>query len=942
MKRKIFALLLALCVAFTMMPSVGLAADKVSSGDSDDDTQSWAPESGYKATPEVGLWGGEVIPCKALPAKDSYESLDALLESGCLLGDVDPNQDTIDAKNTNLTKHINMSLAPNAEENSFYVLHPEGTKLTQESYQQFLYMVDGGHEYIVDPIKDGSERDRRSKGSKKLDEIYSITSVDANDKTFKITCKVGDDHDETLTLVASKVTLKGEKYHGHNNIYSKFTANLQTNSENEDGDNTYEAYAVVCLAKGMNITVSGATDGVEYINGDLEFSEWAMDVTPSSELSWTVNEEKTETSAFYQNACALLTTDGQGKIAELCLELKPGYILEKITDSTGKTIDYVAEHFRYLLLKDEEGEAIIGKKFWELLDANNGELYEKYDLSPAANGDPEAEDSPAFLEAYHCFAAEKTYAKDKIEEEIGSQNISGLIEFLKDYGYSVEQKNEYTNYKLYFDNNKADEIKGITFHVKKAESTATGISAKNNGADEKTLEVSGAEAATATKTLLKNNLASLGTKGYEILDVYDIGKTGGSASGLYNITIPALKLSGVDPTKCKVVYYADDGKAVPLEMETTYTMDENGNPNGIVFTTGHFSNYAIIYKPAKSSGGSSGGSSGNTTTNTGGTTTLAVKPTTKTEADGTKTTTAALDTTTASTIVENAVAERSTEVVVNAATKSAVTETAVGTKTEVALPAATVSDIAEKTEAAVTIKADAAEVKLDKDAVKAVAEAAGTTGDVKLVVKTVAQDANKVQLDLRLVTSGGDVRNFNGGSVSITVKLNASLAAKPVVCVYIDANNTYHKVGGQKNADGTFTFKTGHFSSYAVMAEDNANEVIAEQTAKVEKLVSDLTLKARSAKTAKGNIKVTLNANEEEAKAIEDLGYTVKYKFYRSTKKAKGYAAKLELAGKAYTNTAGTKGTKYYYKARVMVYDAQGALIAKTELKQCKYACRTR
>ena len=83
-------------------------------------------------------------------------------------------------------------------------------------------------------------------------------------------------------------------------------------------------------------------------------------------------------------------------------------------------------------------------------------------------------------------------------------------------------------------------------------------------------------------------------------------------------------------------------------------------------------------------------------------------------------------------------------------------------------------------------------------------------------------------------------------------------------------------------------------------------------------------------------------ADEDAIKAIEDLGYTVKYKFYRSTKKSASYKAKLEGANKTYTNTTGKKGTKYYYKARVMVYDAQGELIAKTALNQCKYAARTK
>ena len=50
----------------------------------------------------------------------------------------------------------------------------------------------------------------------------------------------------------------------------------------------------------------------------------------------------------------------------------------------------------------------------------------------------------------------------------------------------------------------------------------------------------------------------------------------------------------------------------------------------------------------------------------------------------------------------------------------------------------------------------------------------------------------------------------------------------------------------------------------------------------------------------------------------------------------------LEKAGKTYTNTTGKKGTRYYYKARVMVYDSEGTLIAKSALAQCKYATRVR
>ena len=113
--------------------------------------------------------------------------------------------------------------------------------------------------------------------------------------------------------------------------------------------------------------------------------------------------------------------------------------------------------------------------------------------------------------------------------------------------------------------------------------------------------------------------------------------------------------------------------------------------------------------------------------------------------------------------------------------------------------------------------------------------------------------------------------------------------------------------------------------------------------------VKELKLTARSAKTSKGNIKVTVKyVTDQNGKAVDlaelkAKGYTVKYKFYRSTKKSSKYAAKVEktIDKNSYINSTGKKGTKYFYKVRVMVYDNNGKLVAKSALKQCKYASRT-
>ena len=128
----------------------------------------------------------------------------------------------------------------------------------------------------------------------------------------------------------------------------------------------------------------------------------------------------------------------------------------------------------------------------------------------------------------------------------------------------------------------------------------------------------------------------------------------------------------------------------------------------------------------------------------------------------------------------------------------------------------------------------------------------------------------------------------------------------------------------------------------AAQPEDDAEE--AAKIAEAKKLVAKLTPVARSAKTAKKNVKVTTSLDKQDKAIIQELkdaGYMVKYRFYRSTKKAAGYKAAITKKTTTYTNTTGKRGTKYFYKVQIRVYDQDGKLIAKTALKQCKYASRT-
>lgn len=78
---------------------------------------------------------------------------------------------------------------------------------------------------------------------------------------------------------------------------------------------------------------------------------------------------------------------------------------------------------------------------------------------------------------------------------------------------------------------------------------------------------------------------------------------------------------------------------------------------------------------------------------------------------------------------------------------------------------------------------------------------------------------------------------------------------------------------------------------------------------------------------------------EGDIKALEQAGYTVKYKFYRSSNPKKGY--KLVAVRKTNTYKTKLKKGRNYFRARIFVYDKDGKLVSKTEYKQCKYGKRT-
>ena len=131
--------------------------------------------------------------------------------------------------------------------------------------------------------------------------------------------------------------------------------------------------------------------------------------------------------------------------------------------------------------------------------------------------------------------------------------------------------------------------------------------------------------------------------------------------------------------------------------------------------------------------------------------------------------------------------------------------------------------------------------------------------------------------------------------------------------------------------------------STITMTIEPAADDSAAKIEKAKEIVADMQLVARSSKTAKKSVKVVLKTDDATKASIEELkalGFKVEYKFYRSTKKAASYKAGATKGDASYTNTVGKKGTKYFYKVRVVVSNGDGVVV-QTALKQCKYASRT-
>ena len=302
-------------------------------------------------------------------------------------------------------------------------------------------------------------------------------------------------------------------------------------------------------------------------------------------------------------------------------------------------------------------------------------------------------------------------------------------------------------------------------------------------------------------------------------------------------------------------------------------------------------------------------------------------------------------------LVKQAKENKSAEIVINVSA----TDVKDAETVNLELDKKTVESIVKDTDAAVTVKTPTGEINLDKETLKQISgEAEGNTIVIEITKVSKPEEAHKKLVGAKgqvfklAVKSGNKVISEFRGTVTVRLAVPAVLKDKNIAAVHIEGS-ALEKLEGKRitqNKVEFYEFTTNHFSEFALVdtAEvkvDDADN--ADSVDKAKSLIKELKLKAVSSKTAKKNVKVTVkmsSKNNALIKEIGDMGFTVKYKYYRSVKKASKYTAVKTKTSKTYINTKGKRGSKYYYKVRAVVYDGD-KVIAQSALKQCKYAVRT-
>lgn len=118
--------------------------------------------------------------------------------------------------------------------------------------------------------------------------------------------------------------------------------------------------------------------------------------------------------------------------------------------------------------------------------------------------------------------------------------------------------------------------------------------------------------------------------------------------------------------------------------------------------------------------------------------------------------------------------------------------------------------------------------------------------------------------------------------------------------------------------------------------DSNKDKDKVQANLKIEKITKNLKLKVNIKLLKDNKVKVMGFVVGKNLTKVKKAGYTVKYRFYNSNKPNKEYRLVTET-NKNYCITK-FKNKFKYFKVRVIVYNKDGKIVAKSKLNQCKLA----
>mgnify|MGYP001472988783 CR=1 FL=1 len=236
-----------------------------------------------------------------------------------------------------------------------------------------------------------------------------------------------------------------------------------------------------------------------------------------------------------------------------------------------------------------------------------------------------------------------------------------------------------------------------------------------------------------------------------------------------------------------------------------------------------------------------------------------------------------------------------------------------------------------------------------------IADSGTNSASITLAAKDSAGNVSAPQIALVNKQTIASETPSSGGSSYVPSAQQPTIQSSEGATVALNADGTAAKIVLQEGyelvdvtlngvSQGKVTeikgLKTGDKLVVITKKQETLEQQEQKRDKQVKKTFDALKLKARSKKLKNGNIRISFAGQFAEFEALAKQGYTIKYRFYRSTKKSSGYKRMFLSEQPIYINTYGKRGTMYYYKAIALAYNKDGKLIAKTELKQCRYAKR--